>query len=180
VPFFLRKIRRAKWYREDVSDMTWLPKGEIQADALGDLSTKENTLSVYRIDDSSNLDRVVAALATTGTNLSNVDYALIDTTSIEPAKITVVATKGETADDTVNSWHYDLIELSVQKIIALALTISIHSENLTARKNKKAVEQLIIDNILKRHIKKSLINKDEMLQELNRLLTKSGANWPED
>ncbi len=45
MPLFLRKIRKAKWYK--INGAAWLPAGEFQADALSDLGTKDNTLSVW-------------------------------------------------------------------------------------------------------------------------------------
>lgn len=65
----LRKIRKNRWYKTE--EISWLPDNELQADALDDLRTKYNELSVYRIDENeSNLDRVIAALATNTDNPS--------------------------------------------------------------------------------------------------------------
>ena len=59
--FFLRKIRKAKWYKDEKD--TWLADGELQADSLVDLKTDDNALSVWYIEhDKSNLKRVIAAL----------------------------------------------------------------------------------------------------------------------
>jgi hypothetical protein len=44
VPFFLSKIRKSKWYKHN--DVPWLAEGELQADALGDLATNANALSL--------------------------------------------------------------------------------------------------------------------------------------
>lgn len=52
--FLLRKIRKNRWYKEQIE---WLPDGELQADPLSDLGTKSNELSVYHVViDESNLE----------------------------------------------------------------------------------------------------------------------------
>jgi hypothetical protein len=77
MPFFLRTIRKARWY--NVEGVSWLEKGDIQADPLADLNTKGNELSVWLVEnDRSNLEQVVTALAATRTDISNLDYALLD------------------------------------------------------------------------------------------------------
>lgn len=118
---YLRKIRKAKWYP---SDLTWLSQDDLQADALVDLSTKGNELSVYHVDpDKTNLNQVVVALALSCDHLSNVDFALIQEEDLEPLKIKVRQSQGDTPDEWVNSRHYDLYEITAQKILALALVI---------------------------------------------------------
>jgi len=119
---YLRKIRKAKWYKSEL--LPWLSQNDLQADALVDLSTKSNELSVYLVDqDKTDLNQVVVALALTCDNLSNVDFALIKEEDLEPLQIKVRQSQGDTPDELVNSRHYDLYEITAQKILALALVI---------------------------------------------------------
>ncbi|MCI0490485.1 MAG: hypothetical protein L0229_28150 [Blastocatellia bacterium] len=123
MPFILRKIRKAKWYKSE--GVPWLAEGDLQADALVDLATKGNRLSIYLVyDDRSNLERVVAALATANTDyISDFEYALFDLSALEKIGIELEKIEGETPDAMVNSWHCDLVELSASKILALATII---------------------------------------------------------
>lgn len=64
MPFLLRAIRKAKRYKNP--DLSWLGQDELQADAMQDLKTDSNSISVWHIvDDQSNKERIVAALAAT-------------------------------------------------------------------------------------------------------------------
>jgi hypothetical protein len=45
VALVLRKIRKSKWYKS--GSVPWLEEGDLRADALSDLATKGNKLSVY-------------------------------------------------------------------------------------------------------------------------------------
>lgn len=48
----LRKIRKSKWYKS--GSVPWLEEGDLRADALSDLATKGNKLSVYLVDGDAN------------------------------------------------------------------------------------------------------------------------------
>jgi hypothetical protein len=136
----LRKIRQARWYKVEGA---WLAADDIPADPLSDLATKDNQLSVWYIeDDRPNLERVIGALAAGGTDLANVDYALLDYRLLSDLHIKIASTRGGTPDEEVNaSWHRDLIELSAGKLVALATAIFTHAEK--QRMPKIRVHQLI-------------------------------------
>jgi len=127
VPLILRKIRKAKWYRNDA--VPWLAKEGLQADALVDLATKGNRLSVYVVeDDRSNLERIITAIAANCDFISDFDYALFAQETLDEIKINAEHTSGETPDTVVNSWHRDLVELSAANIFALANVIVTNAE----------------------------------------------------
>ncbi|MCK4296647.1 MAG: hypothetical protein KAX28_08360 [Candidatus Marinimicrobia bacterium] len=117
MPLLLRKIRKSKWYL-----LPWLSKGDLQADSIVDLSTKNNELSVWFIkDDKSNLERIITALAARCDYLSNFDYALFNPKILEEKNIKKRRSKGSSADDEANElWHLNLYELSALKILSLA------------------------------------------------------------
>jgi hypothetical protein len=88
---------------------------------LNDFRTKDNTLSVWLIDnDKSNLDRVAAAFATTRKKLDLVEFVLLPD-NLLPPDIQVKKEDGETFDGMANKdWHRDLVQLTGQRIVALA------------------------------------------------------------
>ena len=125
MPLLLRKIRKSKWYL-----ISWLPESDLQADSLVDLSTKNNELSVWLIeDDKSNLERIITALAAHCDHLSNFDYALFNPKILKEKNIKTRKSKGISADVEVNElWHLDLYELSALKILSLAQHILSEAE----------------------------------------------------
>jgi hypothetical protein len=99
----------------------------LQADALSDLATRGNKLSVYQLEDQSTeaLERVVAALATANTEfISDFDYVTLNEKIISNLRIKIDKVAGETPDRDVNSLHFDFIELTADKILELAHAIS--------------------------------------------------------
>jgi len=145
MPFILRTIRKARWYK--IEDVSWLEKGDVPADPLADLNTKANELSVWLIeDDRSNLNHVVTALAATRTHISNLDYALLDMQLLPELNIKVRHTTGGTPDEKANvSWHRDLVELSAFKVVELAKSILAKAER--KRVPETEIRRLIIQAI---------------------------------
>lgn len=135
MPFVLRKIRQSRWFRHE--EHTWLEEDEVQADTLLDLRTEDNALSVWLVeDDRSNLDRVVAALASACDKLQNLDYILFESTILPEIGINIEKSDGITPDEEANhSWHRNLIELSAQDLTTLAseLVRTIHPQRLYKR-----------------------------------------------
>lgn len=122
----LRIVRRSRWLKERPS---WLENDEFQADPLGDFTTTSNTISVWYIkENTSNLQRVVAALAAQRDRLVNFDYALFNKEILSELNIKTKDTKGETPDEVVNAWHYDLIEISAQKLLRLVQLVLDNAE----------------------------------------------------
>ena len=72
----MRVVRQARWYK--YPELDWLPDGGLQGDALGDLQTGGNDLSVYRVENETGRERVIVALAANLDNLANLDYAIFD------------------------------------------------------------------------------------------------------
>lgn len=117
MPFFLRKIGKAKWNKNTVTDA-------LQSDALADLKTSSNTLSVWLVkDDKSNLEQVITALISSCDRFSHCDYVLIDINLVTNIGIKYEENEGKTPYIVANQWHRDLIELTVDKIFDLAKVI---------------------------------------------------------
>ena len=117
---YLRKIRKNRWY----DNTPWLQSGDIQADALGDLNTFDNQLSVWHVDnDKSHLEQLVAALTATREHIANFDYVIFQEEDVLQLNVKVVESPGETPSQVVNSWHVDFSELTGDKLVALAHVI---------------------------------------------------------
>jgi hypothetical protein len=119
MPFFLRKIRKARWAND--KGYEWLGAEDIQADALSDLKTENNELSVWHVEeDESNLRQIVVALGANYKKLDTVDYALVDQRVLLTAGIKAVEAAGDTPYENANEWHRNLIELTAEKVIEIA------------------------------------------------------------
>lgn len=150
----LRKIRKNRWYKTE--EISWLPDNELQADALDDLRTKSNELSVYRVDENeSNLGRVIAALAANTDNPSNIDFAIFGQEIISEIGIKAKNSRGDLPDDQVNHWHTDLYELSASQLLELAKAIKAKAR--IERKGYKQVLELVADSLVEGSIERTRI-----------------------
>lgn len=74
-------------------------------------------------DFQADLERVVTALAGTRQVITDIDYAVFDHSLLSEIAIELEFNDGDTADDDVNKWHRDLVELTTSKLLALARVI---------------------------------------------------------
>jgi hypothetical protein len=168
VSLVLRKIRKSKWYKSE--SVPWLAAEDLQSDALVDLATKGNKLSVYLVnDDHSNLDQIITALSANCDYISDFEYAIFDKSELIRIGIEMDNTEGDTADLLVNSWHYDLIELSAAKIMALASIIS----NLSKRERvlSKRVLKMVVKAIASGQLDRAKLRlKAELIAKIDELI----------
>jgi hypothetical protein len=161
VPLLLRKIRKNKWCKSD--SVPWIEEDEIQSDALGDLITSSNTLSVWLVeDDKSNLEQVIVALASSCDYISHLDYALVKADLLLNIGVKIESKEGLTPYSKANKWHRDLEEMTATKLYKLAEIIFIHSD--IARVSQKDILNLIKvavqkEEIDKAKLKEGIINK---------------------
>ena len=162
MPLLLRKIRKNRWYK----DLAWLPGGNLQADSLVDLTTKDNKLSVWFIkDDMSNLERVIAALAANRDFIANFDYALFSEEILEKKDIKTEKSKGDSKDYEANDqWHRDLYELSATKLLDIAEHI--FNEGTIKRIQEKQVEKHINEAVQTGKIKFETL-EEEVKSKIN-------------
>lgn len=168
MPLVLRKIRKAKWYKS--RSVPWLSESDLQADALVDLSSKGNTLSVFLINDQrTNLEQVVTALAANSNVIWDFEYALFSLEALSTLGIETEYSEGDTADIIVNGWHCDLVELSSTKIMGLATIIRDAAEKETL--TRKQVLRLVAQGMMAQQLDRSRIKlKEEELEKLDQLV----------
>jgi len=122
VPQYLRMVRKSKWYKN--TQTPWLLPDDLQADALSDLRTHSNKLSVWEVEDGS-LDLVIASLAATREHVANFEYALFSSETISRIGVRLIRSEGECCNGLVaKHMHRDLLELTAGKIMQLAKTVS--------------------------------------------------------
>jgi len=112
----------------------FLAQEDVPADAVGDLVTQDNLLSVWEVaPDRSNLERIVRAIAIGRDHISDTGYVLFDSALLPPEGIETIANKGKSLDEGANPWHRDLA-LSGRKLVALTKAILRHGESGTVLK----------------------------------------------
>lgn len=154
--FVLRKIRQTRWETEEGVGLVTLES--IPSDPLGDLQTSGGKLSLWVIeDDHSNLERVIAALASTCSSLSNFDYALFDMEVLDGLGLAYEHVDGASPDHVANvKWHRDLVGLTGMQILRLAERIWSTSER--RRVGEREVGRMIASSVEASHLNASQVS----------------------
>lgn len=142
--YVLRKVMLSNWGHDP--EIGQLSDSELQV-ALRDLQLSNDRLSVFVVDgDKSNLERIVAGLATTNTRSpGDVEFFLLDVQEIETLGITLEETEANTADKTVNSAHRHLVISGKDQLEQLAQALVSKGENDVIL--EKEIIQLICQGI---------------------------------
>jgi hypothetical protein len=142
--------------------------GDVPADALTDLRASDNALSFWRLEhDLSNLDTVLAAVASNRERLDKLDYTLIDEAVLADLSISQIRSEGRTPHAVANqALHSDLIELTVQKIAKLAHQMMPLKRERISEKHvtKMLVEALRIGAIDRNKIQAKLLGQIESIK----------------
>lgn len=90
----------------------------IPADAISDLRTKDNKLSVWAVNSVAEIDDIVVALALGRDNVSKLSLITIDDTNLPPMGISLDNEKGEAPGlcEEILSKHHNLVELDYWRI----------------------------------------------------------------
>ncbi len=142
----LRKGNRRTW---DETDYPWLKEDEVIADRYADFNTKVGKLSVWKIQDMSDLERLKRICAALADNRDHpeakLDVFLFDERILESSGVKSVSAPGETNDEAINkNLHIDIIELTTEKLCNLVTAVS-RSDVQLKRFTPKEVKGLIKD-----------------------------------
>lgn len=127
---FLRKVETKRHWDHKGEFSKYIPAGEASADCLGDLKTSSEALSVWELDDEkTNLNRILAAIASTREHLQKIDYLIVDAAHVTNLGLKIQPKPGQTRDAGANNaWHRDLIHLSASDLSRLANVLFEHAQ----------------------------------------------------
>lgn len=167
----MRKIRKTRWDKELIKQEIWLGPDEIPSDPLGDLTTTNNQVSIWELDQTkSNLNRLIAAIASNSDHVDKFDFVIfsIDQRKIEEMGIGLNPSMGKCPDKEMAKFHRDMGKFSGSKLVSFVKWILENGE--TERYLPKKVSKLIADSIQNGFIKKDDLN-DSIYDKVRPLLT---------
>lgn len=154
MPHIARMIRAARW----IASPEERASGELPADPLGDLVTKENVLSVFLVEDkSAQLDSVMAALAATRHRPANAHCVLLDIQHFDKLALSQETTEGDTPDPEVNRLHRNLTDLTATALVRLGELFFRHGG--IEMRLRKQIEKQIVDGIRSGAIERGRLNR---------------------
>lgn len=157
----LRKINNKRHWDPRDASVQWLQADEAEGDALGDLRTKENRLSIFVIEQENEalLNRVLCALACNCEKLDRLDYLVFDPEELAALRFETEQTLGDTPDPTINPLHRDIVALSASRLAQLANALQAGAD--AKRKTPAEVRDLI-----KAAVESGTIPRDKLTSKL--------------
>lgn len=141
--FFVRKISRNKWPSNmcDINDLS--------ADAISDLRTTNNTLSIWRVDSEDELEHAILALAASSkvSRIENMSIVWIDEKELEKYGIKISDKEpGDTVVDDLKRTHRDICDVTYKSLgdIARIILSEINEKEHVKRITKTEVRNLLV------------------------------------
>jgi hypothetical protein len=151
MPAFLRNITNPKWVRP-----AWSTDEDIPADALTDLRSTNNELSVWAITtEVTDVSLALTAFASARANLDKLDYVLIDEGIPQSVSIRVDTCEGLTPCSSANHLHRNLAQLTVRKVSSLAVAIMALDKK---RVTEKQVKTMLVEALNKGALDRNRVN----------------------
>ncbi len=162
-----RKITRGRWIPK-----SYLPEDAVRADAVTDLRTAGDGLSMWRCEnDQEDVDQVFLALATGSQNsgFDTMDVVVLSEDELVAAGIAAEAMDGDTAVVDLKSRHVDLVRLDLGKLGQLASMLSAQvRRNEVIRRTEKQIKRLVRMADSDRRLERDAL-KEELRKKLKKL-----------
>lgn len=147
-------VRAEHWYREPT--WAWLGGQEVPADAMKDLRTDNNALSVFEVAEEADARRIAIAIAAGKEDFGHCEWFLFDDSVLGPLGILVEESEGTTPYVGINGLHRDLNQLTGRKLVALAEAIPMDMFDFVL---KKDVETAIVSSVRSGELDINRINR---------------------
>ena len=123
MPQYVRKVDIRKWLPDRDISLDWLDTDDVEADAVSDLRTRDNTLSIFEIENETMAKRAIATVSAGSTSHNYIGYIMFDDDFLNRLTIEIDDEKGHTNDTEVDLWHRNIINLSGKKLVQLGIAL---------------------------------------------------------
>jgi len=153
----VRKINKAKWLRADIVN-----GAEIPADAITNcLRTQQNNLSVWKIKSEDEIESAVLAIISGQARLETIDIALLSPEYLEQNAVKFMATEGKTAVKMPKDIHFDMVELTYEKLGVIAYHIvEKFKEKKVFRYTRKKLKDILNNAINEKRLDINKLSED--------------------
>jgi len=172
MPYLTRKITRAKWESGDE-----LGADEIPADAVtADLRTTGNTLSFWKIENPSDEEiRITAlALATGAERIDRLDLAWVEEDGFQDDGLSLNPNDGRTPVVSLRKNHVDVTKLDLDRLCKVAVSVS---QAISRGQHQRFTKKELI-NIIVEAVGKGLLSLSDLAPNVREEIEKELGNLP--
>ena len=156
---FVRKLEKAVWWDKEEGQAL----ESLGADALKNVATDDNELSIYEVEEDAHLPLILAALSSRRQHIKDAEYCLFDGAVLAEAGVKTKRTKGNTSCKLVNGLHYDLVDLTALSLTKFVLHAA-HGGELDSIDKKQVLE------LIKSYVQSGEIDVKELHAEVKKVL----------
>lgn len=144
---------------------------KLPADAVTtDLRTTQNELSVWKIQDESQLDDVFVALASNCDSIGTMRVVMISDDALQNLQIEEEECEGDTPDESYNNLHCNMIHLNYESVGSLAMVIIDCLKDKNVWKSKSRSE---IRTLLCQAYQNNALDKDRLTESMRNAIIES-------
>jgi hypothetical protein len=170
---YVRKITLSKWPKQ--SDVQALDIHQLRADAIADVRTFNDSLSIWSVasDSESNINEAVLALATASgqSSFDKMDVAIFSADDLSQRGLLLENADGDTAVMELRKTHQNIVGLTYDSLtIVMNLISEITFNSRQVRRSGKAIENLIKTNY--NRIDLSVFTDDSMKEKIKKIAGK--------
>jgi hypothetical protein len=144
VLYYIRVLDSKRyWDTKEHDQLSWLNNDELPSDALLNVKTQNNSLSIYLLDDEgADLEKILCAHASTRDHINRIDYVVISEDMLLETGMELENTPGQTPVNYVNDLHHDIVHISADRLIGMVKSSIINGWicRLTPPKVKKLIK----------------------------------------
>jgi hypothetical protein len=146
----VRMLEKQKWEKIDLVQMghTKTPADTITTD----LKTSSNTLSLWRIEDDTEILKSVLALAVMRNKITRLDVMIFDETELIESGLEIQNTpeNGDTPYEEFNQNHFDIIQMDYEKLGHLSelMIRKLKDDSKCIRYNKAKISEILYNGLV--------------------------------
>lgn len=173
---YIRKINLINWISESeykleqnlisklcsfINSSYYCINDQISADSITDSKTKNNNLSIWKLNDRNQINTILLAILFNLTSLDKVSFVILNEDEMIKAGLLLKDTKGTTPVSSLVDFHTDIISLNLKSLGLITSHIHhrLKNDDNLIQLTKPQVKKLLLEAIEKEMVDIDLINK---------------------
>ena len=173
MPLLVRRFERQRW-DHDVRNDASIP--HVTADAITDLKTKGNTLSVWYAESEAELDNAVLAIAGTLNQIDSIDVIALDMSDLKLAGLVLQEDVGATKIKGFDKRHRNIVELDYASLGVVARVMIDRLIEYDQKKKTTRITALQIQHMLEDAVSSSLLDWDDLPKDIRQKIRQPSSS----
>ena len=168
MPLLVRKIDYPRWDHDVLSGPLM---SDISADAITDLKTKSNTLSVWYAASDDEVEEAVLAIVGTLTQLDAIDLIPLEQSALQAAGLELQEDTGRTWVKSMEKRHRNIVKLTYGSLGTIAGIVVDRIREYTEKDKRIRITVSEVRDILKKAISEKRLDLNDLPDSIRKKIT---------